>query len=76
MKSFDALGSIITGASSPEQLKESIQSYNGTLSEAQIKHARSIVKILNTQITYNKEKSLGEDIFPRLYLYLLLKNFA
>ncbi|PTJ55858.1 aldo/keto reductase [Mammaliicoccus sciuri] len=44
LKSFDALGSIITGASSPEQLAESIQSYNGTLSEAQIKHARSIVK--------------------------------
>ncbi|WP_353463869.1 aldo/keto reductase [Mammaliicoccus sciuri] len=44
LKSFDAIGSIITGASSPEQLAESIQSYNGILSEDQIKHARSIVK--------------------------------
>lgn len=47
LKSFEALGSIITGASTPEQLAESIQSYHVTLSEAQIKHARSIVKSIN-----------------------------
>lgn len=46
LKSFNALGSIITGASSPDQLKDSIQNYNQSLSEKEIKHARAIVKNL------------------------------
>ncbi|WP_239769627.1 aldo/keto reductase [Mammaliicoccus sp. P-M57] len=46
LKSFNALGSIITGASSPDQLKESIQNYNQSLTEKEIKHARAIVKNL------------------------------
>lgn len=46
LKSFNALGSIITGASSPKQLVDSIQNYHETLTEEQIKHARSIVKNL------------------------------
>lgn len=46
LKSFNALGSIITGASSPDQLKDSIQNYNQSLTEKEIKHARAIVKNL------------------------------
>ncbi|WP_323704810.1 aldo/keto reductase [Mammaliicoccus sp. Dog046] len=49
LKSFDALGSIITGASSREQLKDSIQHYNTTMTEEQIKHARAIVKDIQYQ---------------------------
>lgn len=46
LKSFEALGSIITGASSKEQLITNIQHYHESLSEDQINHARSIVKNL------------------------------
>lgn len=46
LKSFNALGSIITGASSSNQLKDSIQNYNQSLTEKEIKHARAIVKNL------------------------------
>lgn len=46
LKSFNALGSIITGASSSDQLKDSIQNYNQSLTEKEIKHARAIVKNL------------------------------
>lgn len=49
LKSFNALGSIITGASSREQLKNSIQQYNTTMTEEQIKHARAIVKNIQYQ---------------------------
>lgn len=44
LKSFNALGSIITGASSKEQLIDNVKNYNGKLTEEQIEHAKAIVK--------------------------------
>lgn len=46
LKSFDALGSIITGASSPEQIISNVKHYNEPLTDKQLNHARSIVKNL------------------------------
>lgn len=47
LKSFDALGSIIVGASSSEQLRQNVAQYDKTIDPAIAKKARAIVKDLN-----------------------------
>ncbi|UXR68714.1 MULTISPECIES: aldo/keto reductase [unclassified Staphylococcus] len=47
LKSFDALGSIIVGASSSEQLKENVAQYNKAIDASMVEQARAIVKDLN-----------------------------
>lgn len=47
LKSFDALGSIIVGASSSEQLKENVAQYNKDIDASVVEQARAIVKNLN-----------------------------
>lgn len=47
LKSFDALGSIIVGASSSEQLRENVAQYEKYIDPATIKQARTLVKDLN-----------------------------
>ncbi|AVQ33123.1 aldo/keto reductase [Staphylococcus muscae] len=47
LKSFDALGSIIVGASSSEQLRQNVAQYDKTIDPAIVKKARAIVKDLN-----------------------------
>lgn len=44
LKSFDVLGSIISGASSPEQIRENVKQYELNISEDKIQHARQCVK--------------------------------
>ncbi|PTF03361.1 aldo/keto reductase [Staphylococcus devriesei] len=46
LKSHDALGSIIVGASSPEQLEENVRNYHKKVSLDQVKAARERVKNL------------------------------
>ncbi|MGV3041516.1 aldo/keto reductase [Staphylococcus rostri] len=47
LKSFDALGSIIVGASSPQQLRENVAQYNQSIDPAIVEKARALVKDLN-----------------------------
>lgn len=47
LKSFDALGSIIVGASSQQQLRENVTQYNQSIDPAIVEKARVLVKDLN-----------------------------
>ncbi|UXR79278.1 MULTISPECIES: aldo/keto reductase [unclassified Staphylococcus] len=47
LKSFDALGAIIVGASSSEQLRQNVTQYNQTIDPEIVEKARAIVKDLN-----------------------------
>ncbi|WP_105995139.1 aldo/keto reductase [Staphylococcus agnetis] len=46
LKSFDALGSIITGASTPEQIRDNVKHYEMNISSDKIQRARELVKNL------------------------------
>lgn len=46
LKSFDALGSIITGASTPEQIRDNVKHYEMNISSDNIQRARELVKNL------------------------------
>lgn len=49
LKSFDVLGAVITGASSPEQIKENVQQMATPISTKTLEEARQLVKNLEYQ---------------------------